>query len=355
MDGARKLALVAEDVEINCDILCDILEDNGYAAIGTHNGRELLDQLALHPEAVVILLDLTMPVMGGIEVLAYLQEHGLLQKYPVLVLTADETNEIEKQCLEYGISEFLRKPFKPVADILRINNAVEFFEIKNHLDDKVAEQTEQLREQNEQLHRMNMAVITLLGEVVEMRNEESGFHIQRVAGFTKILADELMGRYPEYELTPEKIDLLVATSSLHDVGKLLIKDAILLKPGKFTPEEFAIMKTHTSLGGEVLTRAEGIWPEEYSRLSEDICKYHHERYDGRGYPYGLVGDEIPISAQIVSLADVYDALVTERVYKKPFPTDVAYRMILNGECGIFNPKLLECFTARLADMQALVS
>ncbi len=171
---------------------------------------------------------------------------------------------------------------------------------------------------------------------------ESGQHIKRVKGFTKLLAERLMKDYPEYGLDKKKIEVIVAASSLHDIGKIAIPDNILLKPARLTVEEFECIKSHTTKGCDILDCIEGIWEDDYRKVSYEICRHHHERYDGKGYPDGLKGDEIPISAQIVSVADVYDALVCERVYKDAIPKAEAFHMIINGACGLFSPKLMEC-------------
>lgn len=172
---------------------------------------------------------------------------------------------------------------------------------------------------------------------------ESGQHIERVKGYTKLLAEQLMKDYPEYGLTSDKVSVITSASALHDIGKIAIPDAILMKPGKLTQEEFEYMKSHTTKGGEILNSIKNVWDEEYGKVSYEICRHHHERYDGRGYPDGLKGEQIPLSAQIVSIADVYDALVNERVYKSAFPKEKAFQMIVTGECGVFSPKLLDCF------------
>ena len=186
-------------------------------------------------------------------------------------------------------------------------------------------------------------MIDILGTVVEYRNLESGQHIERVKGYTKLLAEQLMKDYPEYGLTSDKVSVITSASALHDIGKIAIPDAILMKPGKLTQEEFEYMKSHTTKGGEILNSIKNVWDEEYGKVSYEICRHHHERYDGRGYPDGLKGEQIPLSAQIVSIADVYDALVNERVYKSAFSKEKAFQMIVTGECGVFSPKLLDCF------------
>lgn len=207
----------------------------------------------------------------------------------------------------------------------------------------LAERTAEIQEKNKVLSRINADIIELLGDVTEARDIESGEHIHRVKGFTKILANQMMLDWPEYGLTPERIELISSASPLHDIGKIAIPDAILLKPGRLTDEEFEIMKTHTTKGCELLRKSPKDWSPAYLETSIEICHYHHEKYDGKGYPLGLVGDEIPISAQIVSLADCFDALTSKRVYKEAFSSDTAYNMINEGKCGMFNPKILDSF------------
>ena len=179
--------------------------------------------------------------------------------------------------------------------------------------------------------------------MVEYRNLESGQHIKRVKGFTKLLAEQIAQLYPEYGLTPKQIDVIVAASALHDVGKIAISDGILLKPGRLTKEEFVIMKTHTVEGSEIIEHMKGIGDGEYEKVSYDIARYHHERFDGRGYPDGLVGDEIPIAAQIVAVADVYDALVSKRCYKKSWTPEQAREEILSQAGQQFDPEITKLF------------
>jgi len=203
--------------------------------------------------------------------------------------------------------------------------------------------TSELRERNRELQQTNDEIIEMLGNVVEMRNQESGQHIQRVKAFTRVLARRVQERLPEYGLTDDDVDLITSASALHDVGKIMIPDAILLKPGRLDANEFEIMKTHSARGCEVLRQAPKSWSARYRVIGLEICRHHHEKWDGKGYPDGLKGDEIPISAQIVSVADCFDALTQERVYKPAFSVDKAYSMILGGECGAFSPRLMDCF------------
>lgn len=228
-------------------------------------------------------------------------------------------------------------------------------EEQEKLERMVEERTAQLEEKNISLNRMNNDVIELMGNVVEGRDEESGQHVRRVKDFTNILATQVMNDYPEYGLTPEIVDIITSASALHDVGKITIPDSILLKPGRLTNEEYDIMKTHTVNGCLILDKMPADWDKQYMKISMEICRYHHEKYDGKGYPDALVGDDIPISAQIVSVADCYDALVSKRVYKDAFSCDEAFNMIQNGECGSFNPKLMDCFTVCKSKFEAQVN
>ncbi len=222
---------------------------------------------------------------------------------------------------------------------------------KRHLEELVKLQTSVLEKQALELQRMNERILETMSNVVEFRNLESGDHVKRVKDFTRILAGHMAEDCPEYELDKEAVDVITAAAALHDVGKIAIPDAILLKPGKLTAQEFEVMKTHTTKGCEIIAMLGDIQEGEYGRVSYEICRYHHERYDGGGYPEGLRGEEIPVSAQIVSLADVYDALVSERCYKSAYTTAEAYHMIMRGDCGQFSPKLLSCLREARGELE----
>ncbi len=342
--------LIVDDVELNRDLLRTILEE-AYDIEEAENGKQALELLEDHWNKIdALLLDIYMPEMNGIEVLAQMREHNWINKIPVLIISGEHAVEIESQCFEQGVSDFIHKPFDTSLVRNRVKNVVELFGYKNELEEKVERQTATLKSQYQMLHTQaaklresNDKIIEILGTVVEYRNLESGEHIKRVKYFTEILADQLMKQYPEYGLDESKVREIAAASALHDVGKITIPDRILLKPGKLTQEEFEYMKSHTTRGCDMLNAIEGIWTDEYRQTCYEICRYHHERYDGRGYPDALKGEEIPISAQIVSVADVYDALVSERIYKNAYSKEEAFHMITNGECGVFSPKLMECF------------
>ncbi len=342
--------LIVDDLEINRDILEGILEDD-YDLLFAENGRQAVDiAVASQDSLSIILLDLMMPEMDGFAVLDELKARGLSGRIPVIIITGDTSIDSERRCFDYGIVDFVRKPFNGSLVQLRVRNAINLYSYKNRLEEQVAEQTAELRsqylqleQQAERLEAVNQKIIDMLGYVVEFRSLESGQHIRRVKEYTAIMAKEMMANYPEFELDEHKVEVMVSASALHDVGKVAIPDSILLKPGRFTPEEFEEMKRHTIAGGDLLTSIEGTWDEEFSEMCYEICRFHHERYDGGGYPDHLAGEEIPISAQIVSVADVYDALINKRCYKDPYSKEAAFNMIVNGECGVFSPKILDCF------------
>ena len=332
-----ELALVVDDVSFNRDLLSEMLEESHYTVLEAANGREALELIRANlDDLAVILLDLVMPEVSGMEVLATMEKHGWTERIPVLIISGEDSPETERRCFEYGVFDFIHKPFNQVLVESRIKNATSLFRHKNHLEEMVREQTAHLQAVNED-------IIEMLGSVVEARDMESGQHVRRVKGFSRILAEQVMADCPEYGLTPQIVDLITSASALHDVGKIMIEDRILLKPGRLTDEEFAEMKTHTLKGCAILDQAPKSWDRDYLRFSYDICRSHHEKWDGRGYPDGLAGDDIPIAAQIVSVADCYDALTTQRVYKPAYTPDEAYTMIRGGQCGAFGPRLMACF------------
>lgn len=354
----ENIVLVVDDMELNRELLEEMLKDE-YKVILAENGKKAIEVIQEYLDRLsVVLLDLVMPEMDGFAVLKEMQKNNLITKVPVIVISGESSEEAK--CFDYGVTDFIQKPFNESIVKKRIQNVAYLFAYQNQLEDKVQKQTETLRKQNQMLQEQtkklrenNIKIIDILGNVVEHRNLESGEHVKRVKGFTRILGMQLMKDYPEYGLTTESVEMIAEASALHDVGKIAIPDNVLLKPGRLTDEEFELMKTHTTQGCEILNNIKGIWEDDYKKASYEICRHHHERYDGRGYPDHLKGEEIPVSAQIVSVADVYDALVSERVYKAARTKDEAYDMIINGACGVFSPKLLESFRHARSDFEYL--
>lgn len=340
----KKTLLIVDDAEINRAILADIFEEQ-YVIIEAGDGEEAIATIETRQSDIaLILLDLQMPKKNGLDVLRYMNETNLIRQIPVIMITGEATVESDVSAYELGASDIIYKPFEPAIVIRRALNIIELYEYRIHLENKLEKRTNQLRESQKKLEENNEFLIHALSSVVEFRSLESGEHIKRVKTFTGILLYHLQKLYPEYQLSDEQLKLIVNASALHDIGKIAIPDEILLKPGKLTREEFETMKTHTTKGCEILEMFKQE-ENEFYRYCYDICRYHHERYDGKGYPDQLAGEDIPIWAQVVSIVDVFDALVSKRVYKSPYAVEEAERMILAGECGTFSPKIINCFEA----------
>lgn len=347
----RDTILVVDDVEVNRFILCEVFKSD-YRMIEAENGEEALEFIKKESERLaVILLDVVMPIVNGYGVLEKISAEGYMNKIPVVLITGDELAKHEIKGYDFGVSDIISKPFDVNIVKKRVDNIIELFQHKNNLEELVKEQTEKIEMQSRIISDINNQIIETLSSLVEFRNLESGQHIRRIKLFTKILLKYVSEFYEEYDLTPKKIEKITSAAAIHDIGKIAIPDVILLKPARLTAEEFEIMKSHTTRGREMIKTLSFIGDDEFFEYCYDICSYHHERYDGKGYPYGLVGDAIPIAAQIVSIADVYDALVSARVYKNAYKKEEAYHMILDGECGTFSPKMMECFMAARVDFE----
>lgn len=344
--------LIVDDMDINRDILTDIFEEQ-YVIYEAEDGEKAISQIKEYgDELALIFLDLQMPKKNGLDVLKYMNETGLIAQIPVIMITGEATVESDVAAYELGVADIIYKPFAAPVVIRRALNIIELYENRILLEKKLEKKTAQLKISQKKLENSNEFLINALSSVVEFRSLESGEHIKRVKTFTEIILKNLRAMYPEYEITDEQTKLIVNASALHDIGKISIPDEILLKPGKLTRDEFETMKTHTTKGCEILEKFKQE-ENEFYQYCYDICRHHHERYDGKGYPDGLEGEDIPIWAQIVSIVDVYDALVSKRVYKIPYAAREAERMILAGECGTFSPKIINCFEAAKLQLFAL--
>ncbi len=338
----KHIILIADDVEINRKMLSFIFEEQ-YQILEAADGVETIELVQeYHDTLSLIFLDLMMPNKSGLDVLEYMSQKGHMSKIPVIMITGEATAESEVRAYEYGVSDIIYKPFEPKVVMRRAQNIIELFQNRIDIEKKLEKRTRQLRESRDKLERNNEFLVNALSSVVEFRSLESGEHIQRVKYFTRILLKYVKEEFPEYELTDESVKMIVNASALHDLGKIAIPDSILLKPGRLTDEEFEEMKNHTIYGCELLENFKQEENEFYN-YCYDICRYHHERYNGKGYPDQLKGEEIPIWAQVVSIVDVYDALVSKRVYKEAYAVEEAVNMIKNGECGEFSPKIIQCF------------
>ena len=334
---ARQNILIVDDSEMNRAILAEILGSD-YNILEASNGQECLTMLDQYDTAIaLILLDIVMPVMDGFEVLNTMNRNHRIEDIPVIMISSEDADTVVRRAYELGVSDYVSRPFDAGVVYRRVFNTIKLYAKQRRLISLVTSQIRE-KEKNTQM------LISILSEAVEFRNGESGAHVLHIGTLTRHLLEQLTQKTDQYALTPEKQELIVMASSLHDIGKIAIDDAILNKPGRLTREEFDIMKRHTTIGAAMLDQLHNYRSEPLVRTAYEICRWHHERWDGRGYPDGLSGDQIPISAQVVAMADVYDALVSKRVYKDAYAPDVAVQMILRGECGAFNPLLLDCLT-----------
>ena len=327
--------LIVDDSEVNRAILAEML-GRDYIIHEAENGEEALQILRQYGTAIsLVLLDIPMPVMDGFGVLQHMAAEYWIKDIPVIMISSDDSAEAVKKAYEMGVSDYISRPFDAQVVYRRVSNTITLYARQHRL---ITMLSEQVREKD----KNNSMMVSILSQIVEFRNGESGSHVVHIKQLTKMLLEQLQRKDTAYTVTSSDLLLIPLAAALHDIGKIGIDEKILNKPGKLTREEFEIMKTHTVIGADMLESLTLYQEEPLVRIAHDICRWHHERFDGKGYPDGLKRDDIPLSAQVVSLADVYDALVSERVYKKAFSHEKAIQMILNGECGTFNPVLLEC-------------
>ncbi|MCR4806818.1 MAG: response regulator [Lachnospiraceae bacterium] len=353
--------LIVDHEEINRNQLREILQ-NEYDVETAGTVEEVTNKLnKFGNEIATVLYRFSMTGLDGYGFLKKLDDHQLLNKLPVLFINEREAANLEHSPTRMGVYDFVHKPF--VAEIVRrrVSNLTGLFVYKRGLEQKVESQMttmnkqfKLLKVQKEELDRSKQNIVDILATVTEGRSLESGDHITRIKGYTDIIVRAMMKEFPELNITEPIADIIVSASALHDIGKIAIPDSILNKPGKLTDDEFDFVKSHTIRGGDIVNSISGIWDEDYARICYEICRHHHERYDGRGYPDRLKGDDIPISAQCESIVDVYDALVTESVYRAAYSKDEAFNMIIRGESGVFSPKLLEAFTKSREEFEAFL-
>lgn len=358
----RDTILIFEDNAIDREILVELFQSE-YRILEAENGKEgialLKDNIA---SIAVVLLDNLMPVMNGFAVLEHLKDKKVLNRIPFIMITGESSHDVERKGYEYGIVSYITKPYQPDVVKQVVRNAIGWFQYRMQLELMVRKQNNSIQKQNtvlkqqaEKINNMNEILIDSLSNIVEFRNMESKQHIKRIREYTLCLGKSVMELYPEYGLTQEKLEQIGWASSLHDIGKVAISDSIILKPGKLTSDEFELIKSHTTKGAEIIQNRICLNDKAIFEYACDIARHHHEKYDGKGYPDGLKGDEISIAAQIVSLVDVYDALTSKRVYKDAYEPGNAYQMIINGHSGTFSPKLLKAFTEVRAEIERLLT
>ena len=332
----KQKILIADDSEMNRTLLVEMLKDN-FEIAEVENGAQALAALQENPgEFSLLLLDIVMPEIDGFEVLTYMQQCHWLDDTPVIMISSESSPAYINRAFDLGATDYISRPFDVSVVRRRVSNTMLLSKRQKQMMDFAMEQIYEKE-------KSNKLMISILSHIVEFRNGESGLHVMHINIITGMMLQCLLKKTDRYQLSKTDISLITTASALHDIGKISVPDEILNKPGRLTAEEFEIMKGHSMTGARML---DGL-PEEQRntplvRVAYQICRWHHERYDGGGYPDGLKGEEIPISAQVVSLADVYDALTSERCYKKAIPHEQAIQMILGGQCGAFNPLLLEC-------------
>lgn len=336
--------LLVDDSAMSRMILKEILGGD-YNILEAKNGQECLEKMQAEAGNIaLVLLDINMPVMDGFEVLKAMNVNHTIEDIPVIMISSDDSDAAIRRSYELGASDYVTRPFDARIVYRRVTNTIKLYAKQRRLVQMVSDQI-RARENNTDM------LVGVLSHIVEFRNGESGAHVRHIRIITELLLHRLLEISSQYPITAEQQDNIPLASALHDIGKIGIDEKILNKPGRLTPEEFEVVKTHSMLGAEMLHQLEDFNEQPLLQTAYEITRWHHERWDGRGYPDGLKGDAIPISAQLVALADVYDALTSERCYKKAFSHEKAVQMILNGECGAFNPLLLQCLTDVQTDLK----
>ena len=333
----KQKILIADDSEMNRELLAAILEEE-YDIIQVNDGVQAVDCLQRQAEEIsLLLLDIVMPHMDGFEVLSYMNKEHWIDAIPVVIISSENSPIYIKRGYDLGATDFIGKPFDANMVLRRSANAILLGAKQRRMTSIVSNQIYE-REKSSKL------MINILSHIVEFRNGESGLHVLHIQTITEMLLRQLVQKENNrYALSKEQIRMITTASALHDIGKISIPDEILNKPGRLTAEEFAVIKGHSMAGANMLSELPLDQKEEpLVKTAYEICRWHHERYDGGGYPDGLKGEEIPVSAQVVALADVYDALTSERCYKDAYSHEKAIEMILAGQCGAFNPLMLEC-------------
>lgn len=340
MSDEKKIILIVDDSEMNRAVLMTAFDDE-YDFIEAEDGLDGLQKLTQNSDRIcAVLLDIIMPVMDGITFLQKMKETGLQKQIPVFVVTADQSTPSVMEAYKLGAMDVIAKPAMPFVIKRRVNSIIELFSARKQLSSEVLAQQKRLLEQQQQIIELNNGLTEALFAAIEFRSGETGRHVRRIRFITETLLEktELGKGISQAERTSISI-----AAMLHDIGKISIPDAVLNKPGRFTDEERKLMQTHTTLGVQFLNKIPQLKNHAIYPYAADIILHHHERWDGKGYPDGLKGDEISTAAQLVSIADVYEALLSKRVYKDPYTRETALEMISSGKCGTFSPKLLDAF------------
>ena len=342
--------LIIDDSPVIHTILKSLFEDTHNVEHAYDGVEGLLKITELSSDICAILLDVMMPRMSGIDVLKKLHALGIPHQIPIFLITSENSSSTTKDAYDLGVMDVINKPFVPYVVKRRVNSVIELFQTKKQLRHVISLQTSKLESQSRTIVELNYGIVESLATAIEFRSVMCGEHVRRIHDITyHLLRHTILGE----GFSQSEIDAISMAAIMHDVGKISIPDSILNKPGKLTPEEFEIMKTHTTQGATLLESIPQMHHLQAYTYALDIVRHHHERWDGDGYPDGLKGNEISIWSQIVSIADVYDALISKRVYKEAFDSRTALTMILDGQCGAFNPDLLKCFLEAVPEINKL--
>ncbi len=349
----KKKIIVIDDIEMNRMILKEAFKKE-YDVLEAENGAVGLEKIKENQDSLsAVFLDIIMPEMDGFGVLQELNISSLIQKIPVFLITTDATSAVIERAYDYGAVDVIPKPFNIMVIKRRVQNMIEFFEAKRQSDSDIVQIDQVLQMQREDLNQAVGSLIGYICEAIESRSVGESDHVNRVRKMTRALAKEFAFQHPEFGLKDDIIDSIASASVLHDVGKVFVREEILAKATDLPPEEMSEIQVAPTYGAKLLNRVQGI-PEPFFTFAKEICRSHMERWDGKGYPDGLKENQIPLSAQLAGLAEAYDVLISTRVYKKAYSHDKAVQMILDGECGTFNPDLIECLKKAAAEFEKIV-
>lgn len=365
----RNKILIADANEVNMEILAEMFSDNYEVLECTDEEETLKTFFAERNNLCGAIIDAGLSPKGGIKIVEEISSNDWFENIPTMILSEDSSLKTEKASYKAGAIDFGRKPFDSLMIKNKMFKYIELFGMKEEIAELRAQlgaskagapesAAKEPEPQNNVFYdegeyaEYYRNMLELLGTLVEFRNPENQDHNRRMKGLSLIMARTMAELYPETGLTEKKIMDVVLACCVHDIGKVAIPDSVILKPGRLTDEEYEYMKSHTLRGLEILDHVNKLWDDDFDVTARQAIRSHHEKYDGGGYPDGLKGDDIPIAAQIISLVDAYDALVNDRVYKKAYPKDIAFNMIMNGDCGLFPPKLLECFKTSREQLEA---
>lgn len=355
MKSKKKLTiLIADDDKSSRAILNKQLQEE-YDIMEAVDGEEAIHIIVDNVKKLsAVLLDITMPKVTGFQVIDILQKKNVLKTLPVILISGHDGTDYLRKGYESGASGYITKPYD--VNVVRscVNNVVNVYTEKNKFEAIAIKQTQELKKKEADLKKLNANILSMLGTVIEFRELESNNHIKRVEKFTEVIAKAVKQYFPEYRLTDEDVEIITAASCMHDVGKIMIPDSILLKSETLTPDEYEVIKSHTTKGCEILDSIAEYEEDKYYKYGYEICRYHHERFDGSGYPENIKEDEIPISAQIVSVAEAFDTLLTDNVYDEGYDFEKAFAMIINGDCGMFSPKISHCFKSNKDKFEEIV-